>query len=166
MTAAATATTRPCKVIERLFLGDSGVSRNREVLREEGIGAIVNVARECSNHFEGELVYVHIPLEDSPHQDIRGAVETASRAISATMGDNTSVLVHCAAGDSRAPAVCIGFLMCEKKATLLQAWKLVRRARAFARPSHHFFVQLVALENDLFGHNTMMESDYSSAVAS
>ena len=61
--------------------------------------------------------------------------------------------------------MCVAFLMREKGATLLQAWKLVRRARETTRPNHGFFAQLVALELELYGDNTMVESDYAKATA-
>lgn len=111
---------RPSKVIEGLYLGDSAVSRNKDALRDENIAAIINVAKECPNHFEGEIHYLHIPLEDKPTQDIRNALDTAADSVARSMMNGDNVLLHCSGGESRGPAICIGALMREKKATLLQ----------------------------------------------
>jgi protein-tyrosine phosphatase len=137
----------------------------REVLAQEGIGHVVNCASECSNHFEGEIAYTRLALLDKPTQDLRPAFEVACKVITWCLRNNVNVLLHCTHGDSRAASMCVAFLMREKGATLLQAWKLVRRARETTRPNHGFFAQLVALELELYGDNTMVESDYAKATA-
>lgn len=154
---------RPSKIVEMLFLGDDSVSRNREALRSEGITCIINAARECRCHFEREFAYTHLQFEDSSSENIRKGFDQVSAIISRNMLQGLSSLVHCSNGLSRSAALCIAFLMKEKKATLRQAFHLVKRAKPSISLKHGFYLQLVDYERDLFGFNTlspMSQEDY------
>ena len=146
---------RPSKIMEMLFLGDDSVSRNRECLRSEGITCIINAAKECPCHFEREFAYTHMQFEDSSVENIRKGFDQVSAIISRNMMQGLSTLVHCSSGLSRSAALCIAFLMKEKKATLRQSFHLVKRAKPSISLKYGFYLQLVDYERDLFGFNTM-----------
>jgi len=149
------------KVIEMLYVGDAEISRNIGLVKDLGINCVVNVAIECDNHFEADFTYANYPFEDHPSAILSNAFDDACEVIERHMHQGLTSLVHCSDGNNRSAAFCLAFLMRKKRATLKQAWNLVKNVRPTVNPYPNYLQQLVWYERQVHGANTMTESDLS-----
>ena len=149
------------KVIEMLYVGDAEISRNIGLVKDLGINCVVNVAIECDNHFEADFTYANYPFEDHPSAILSNAFDNACEVIERHMHRGLTSLVHCSDGNNRSAAFCLAFLMRKKRATLKQAWNLVKNVRPTVKPYPNYLQQLVWYERQVHGANTMTESDLS-----
>jgi predicted protein tyrosine phosphatase len=100
------------EILEGLFLGDEYDARDWSSLERNHIGAIVNCTTRVPNHFEERhLAYLHLKLEETSKvsPDIARSVTEFVREHE-TSGN---ILVHCAGGMQRAPAIMILILLHE-----------------------------------------------------
>jgi protein-tyrosine phosphatase len=65
------------------------------------------------------------------------------------------ILVHCVAGISRSPCVCIAYLMKYQRMRLDQAYYHIKNRRRVIHPNVGFWRQLIEFERRLFGRNTV-----------
>jgi len=149
------------KVIEMLYVGDAEISRNIWLVKDLGINCVVNVAIECDDHFEADFTYANYPFEDHPSAILSNAFDDACEVIERHMHLGLTSLVHCSDGNNRSAAFCLAFLMSKKRATLKQAWNLVKNVRPTVNPYPNYLQQLVWYERQVHGVNTMTESDLS-----
>lgn len=147
------------KVIEMLYLGDSEISRNIGLLKDLGINCVVNVALECDNLFEADFSYSNFPFEDHPSSLLSSGFDDACEVIARNMHLGLTSIVHCSDGNNRGAALCVAYLMRKKRATLKQAWNLVKNVRPSVNLYQNFFQQLLHYERQVLGSNTMSESD-------
>jgi protein-tyrosine phosphatase len=74
---------------------------------------------------------------------------------------NERVFVHCIIGKSRSAAVVIAYLMQHHKMSLKAAYEHVKQQRSIIQPNDGFMKQLMALELQLTGVNTLQEGDWT-----
>lgn len=91
------------KIRDNLYIGNASDPKNTEQLNKAGITAILNVAYEVDDpvYFPHQFSCVKVGLSDSNKNTVKMrqlAIDTLVRLLE--HGDN--VLVHCAAGQSRA----------------------------------------------------------------
>jgi len=151
------------KVIEMLYLGDSEISRNIGLMKDLGINCVVNVALECDNLFEADFTYSNFPFEDHPSSLLTSGFDDACEVIARNMHLALTSIVHCSDGNNRGAALCVAYLMRKKRATLKQAWNLVKNVRPSVNLYQSFFQQLLQYERQVHGTNTMLESDITFA---
>ena len=60
----------PAQILPHLLLGNARHASDLELLRSRGVTAVLNVSTSCENHFEKELTYHKVPVEDSLNADI------------------------------------------------------------------------------------------------
>lgn len=152
------------KVIEMLYVGDAKISQNIGLMKDLGINCVVNVAIECDNLFEADFTYSNYPFEDHPSAILSNAFDEACEVISRHMHLGLTSLVHCSDANNRSAAFCLAFLMRKKRATLKQAWNLVKNVRPAVNLYQNYFQQLLWYELQVHGSTTMMESDCTFAV--
>lgn len=133
----------------RLLLGNARFGRDDERLKEEGVFALVNLilfdAGEPPPKKPLSVAhFLHHPVADKPKTGLAWA-EGAARFIDAHIVDGP-VLVHCSQGVSRAPSLCIYYLMTRRRMSLRVAYDLVREKRPVIVPSIGFFSGLAALD--------------------
>jgi protein-tyrosine phosphatase len=90
------------KITEKLFVGNSHSARDLEMLRRNGITAIVNVAKDLSDPwFDGIRAY-KIGLMDGDSEENKGNISLAAGLIQELIENElATVLVHCHEGRSR-----------------------------------------------------------------
>lgn len=64
------------------------------------------------------------------------------------------VLVHCEAGISRSPTICMAYLMKTQRLRLEEAFDAVRQRRAVVSPNFSFMGQLLQFENEVLASAT------------
>lgn len=126
-----------------------------------------------------EFTYYRCELNDSVHEDITAHFKPlfcfmdqvlsskspasprncTSSSTSSTSSPNALrpnvILVHCSAGVSRSPTICVAYLQHRLRWSLKKAFKFVRKARPMVAPNNGFLRALINYEHSLFGGNTM-----------
>lgn len=145
------------QIVERLWLGSCEASHNHTFVESEAIALIVTVtpAVECSQPLAGIVKYVRVDLLDDGSHSVRPFLPLVRREIDAALAANRSVLLHCVQGISRSPAVAMAYLMLSRDWSLRQALSVVRDARPSVQPRFQLFDELLTLERELIGHNSV-----------
>jgi serine/threonine protein kinase len=145
------------QIVDRLWLGSCEASHNQTFVESESIALIVTVApaAECSQPLAGIVQYVRFDLLDDGSHALRPFLPLLQREIDAALAANRSVLLHCVQGISRSPAAAMAYLMLSRDWSLRTALGAVRDARPSVQPRFQLFDELLTLERDLFGHNSV-----------
>lgn len=126
-------------VMERLFLGNREMARDRHRLKLAGITHIVNCAEELPNYHPNDFHYLALKLKD-PDPALREHLVNAAGFIDEGRKAG-GVLVHCFAGVSRSPAVVLAYLCHHHKEALpLAARRLA--AAVWCNPDLQFLSQI------------------------
>ncbi|XP_029014790.1 dual specificity protein phosphatase 8 [Betta splendens] len=129
-------------ILPRFYLGaESDVTQDR--LASLGISYVLSVSR-CSPQpsFLPCSRYLRIPIDDSLWDDLLPWIPQALHFIDAAMSSGDSVLVHCAAGISRSPALAVAYIMYSLGLDLDQAYRFVKERRPSISPNFNFLGQL------------------------
>jgi predicted protein tyrosine phosphatase len=145
----------PSFITPALLIGSREDAADAFLLKRLGVTHVLNVAahlptpREVAEHF----VVLHLPLADTPEQEMGAAFGEATAFIAAAAACGGRVLVHCVAGISRSVAVTLAYFTCPSGGDLplRAAWALVKRRRAVALPNTGFRVQLALFEVEVRG---------------
>ena len=136
------------EVLPKVFLGNAASSQNWIGLQRAGMTHVVNATTTLSNHFDGMLSYLRVPIDDSIDDDLTPHLERACRFMSEALEHGGSVLVHCQQGVSRSASVVLAFCMRERGMDLDAAREMVHR-RKWIRPNEAFEMQLKQFEADV-----------------
>ncbi|KAG8006648.1 Dual specificity protein phosphatase 16 [Nibea albiflora] len=136
-------------IIPRLYLGaESDVTQDQ--LASLGISYVLSVSR-CSPQpsFLPCSKYLRIPIDDSLWDDLLPWIPQALHFIDAAMSSGASVLVHCAAGISRSPALAVAYIMYSLGMDLDHAYRFVKERRPSISPNFNFLGQLQHFQSTL-----------------
>ncbi|XP_045885889.1 probable dual specificity protein phosphatase DDB_G0281963 [Micropterus dolomieu] len=136
-------------ILPRLYLGaESDVTQDR--LASLGISYVLSVSR-CSPQpsFLPCSRYLRIPIDDSLWDDLLPWIPQALHFIDAAMSSGASVLVHCAAGISRSPALAVAYIMYSLGMDLDHAYRFVKERRPSISPNFNFLGQLQHFQGTL-----------------
>ena len=127
-----------------LYIGNSNDSRDIDTLRRLGIRSIVNVAKDLEGPwFHGHIWNYKIPLYDGPGNELWQYM-MAGRVVETLLNKGHKVLLHCAGGVSRSPAIGVLALVLTGIAPdFTTAYKIVRDSRRSANinPAHEPFIK-------------------------
>ncbi|XP_055521081.1 dual specificity protein phosphatase 14-like [Leucoraja erinacea] len=143
------------QITPSLFLSSGNIASDRQAVYSRGITCVVNATVEMSSPRWPDVEVVRVPLPDVPHAPLSLYFDTVGDKIRQVSRRNGRTLVHCVAGVSRSPTLCIAYLMKHQRRSLLQAHDWVRSRRPVIRPNLGFWRQLVDYERRLFGKNTV-----------
>ncbi|CAJ1076622.1 dual specificity protein phosphatase Mpk3 [Xyrichtys novacula] len=136
-------------ILPRLYLGaESDVTQ--DCLASLGISYVLSVSR-CSPQpsFLPRSRYLRIPIDDSLWDDLLPWIPQALSFIDGAMSSGASVLVHCAAGISRSPALAVAYIMYRMGLDLDQAYRFVKERRPSISPNFNFLGQLQHFQSTL-----------------
>ncbi|XP_049416297.1 uncharacterized protein si:ch211-195b15.8 [Epinephelus fuscoguttatus] len=136
-------------ILPRLYLGaESDVTQDG--LASLGISYVLSVSR-CSPQpsFLPCSRYLRIPIDDSLWDDLLPWIPQALNFIDAAMSSGASVLVHCAAGISRSPALAVAYIMYSLGMDLDHAYRFVKERRPSISPNFNFLGQLQHFQGTL-----------------
>ena len=134
-----------------LFMSGDSVAKSHELLVEHGITHVVNcVGFTCGEyHKDKSIKYLTLYLEDSPNQDIGKVLYHVFEFIEAAYEEGGKVLVHCTQGISRSAALCIAYIMYNRKMPYEEAFKGVKAIRGVTNPNIGFTCQLLHWQKQL-----------------
>ncbi|XP_018553874.1 dual specificity protein phosphatase 8 [Lates calcarifer] len=136
-------------ILPRLYLGaESDVTQDQ--LASLGISYVLSVSR-CSPQpsFLPRSRYLRIPIDDSLWDDLLPWIPQALHFIDTAMSSGASVLVHCAAGISRSPALAVAYIMYSLGMDLDHAYRFVKERRPSISPNFNFLGQLQHFQGTL-----------------
>jgi protein-tyrosine phosphatase len=151
-------------VYKNLFLGDEAAAVDEPLLASHGITAVLNVSSQQETPPPCVTAYRHVFIRDRQQEALEPPLATsirflehlapssaspASRFVAPAEAAPPNVLVHCAAGKSRSPAVIVAFLMVVHRFTLEEAHEAVLAARPDVAINLGFMISLGALEERL-----------------
>lgn len=108
------------EIVPSIFVGQLVIAQNKDILKKLGITHIVNLS-QYPNYFPNDFSYLTIDIPDSPDVDISQHFTKASRFIHNAYLKKGRILIHCFAGLSRSPTICISYLVKKRKMTLSEA---------------------------------------------
>ncbi|XP_003218549.1 dual specificity protein phosphatase 5 [Anolis carolinensis] len=139
----------PVEILPFLYLGSAYHASKYEFLANLNITALLNVSRKSSEPFTGQYCYKWIPVEDSHTADISSHFQEAIEFIDCTRREGGKILVHCEAGISRSPTICMAYLMKMKKFRLEEAFDYIKQRRSLISPNFGFMGQLLQYEAEI-----------------
>lgn len=103
------------EILPRLYVGDYVAAANLSFLQEKKITLIVNATKHIPNHFEPEIEYLRVPVDDNLdpteiQQLYLHAIPLIPR-LEEAYAQGRSILLHCHAGQQRSAALAVLFLM-------------------------------------------------------
>lgn len=144
------------QILPWLFLGGQVNSKNyTELTKRTDIKHIFNCAHECSPLFPEDFKYYSIDLYDNSTQDLTEAFEVGVRILDEISITGENILIHCVQGLSRSASIVIAYLMKHHKMNLIEAYSFVKVRRPLVKPNPSFIVQLLSLEEKLYGSATL-----------
>ncbi|KAK2829816.1 hypothetical protein Q7C36_017806 [Tachysurus vachellii] len=122
------------RILPQLYLGaESDVTQ--DCLSARGISYVLSVSRCCPQpSFLPQSQYLRIPIDDSLRDDLLPWIPQALRFIDGAMSLGCSVIVHCAAGISRSPALAVAYIMYSLEMDLDHAYRFVKERRPTISP--------------------------------
>ncbi|XP_045147352.1 dual specificity protein phosphatase 5 [Echinops telfairi] len=139
----------PVEILPFLYLGSAYHASKCEFLANLHITALLNVSRRTSEAHTAHLHYKWIPVEDSHTTDISSHFQEAIDFIDCVREKGGKVLVHCEAGISRSPTICMAYLMKTQQLHLKEAFDYIKQRRSVVSPNFGFLGQLLQYESEV-----------------
>ncbi|CAF1078351.1 unnamed protein product [Rotaria sp. Silwood1] len=153
--------TEPSLVLEPyLFLGNCISAHDTHRLSKLGIRYILNVAIrdvELCPYYSNDIRTLTIDLRDDDRENILRTFDQAFAFIDEARRNKSRVLVHCSHGQSRSPAIVIGYLMRTYNVPLEQCLNHVIKARPCVLPNDGFLKQLILYDRFLVDRRRQQE---------
>ncbi|KAJ8251084.1 hypothetical protein GJAV_G00217070 [Gymnothorax javanicus] len=136
-------------ILPHLYLGaESDVTQ--DCLSSQGISYVLSVSRCCPQpSFLPQSQYFRIPIDDSLRDELLPWIPEALQFIDGAVSLGCSVLVHCAAGISRSPALTVAYVMYRLGMDLDDAYRFVKERRPTISPNFNFLGQLQCFQGTL-----------------
>jgi len=160
----ASSVTRPSDLSPTpIFVGPATASCCYHLLHKLGVTCIVNcttdLPRPDDDVLEGRFTWHRLSLQDTEDQNLAECLEEGLRLIDEAVAAGGRVLIHCHEGKSRSVSLCLAYLMTREKRTLRESLDFVKSRRPPSRPNAGFLKQLLALELETLGSNSMGPED-------
>lgn len=144
----------------KLYLGTRYDAKNLKQLRAHGVTYILNVSDDVPNYHENDpesgLVYKKLNVADfGADPGISRVFDDAIAFVEEAMAKPTNVIVHCAHGSNRSPAIVVALAMYLKKVPLSVANEAVCKDRKHVYMMSDNLKELVAYEKKLRGKNSV-----------
>jgi len=132
-------------VYDNLYVGDVSALKHQKAVKEEGISAIMRMDMMLfdSHRWDAKQFDVlHVGFEDGKAIP-DGVIPKVTRFIHQQIGNEKTVLVHCAAGVSRSVSLTMAYLIEYEGMSLAEAFGTVREGRTQAYPHENLLISLI-----------------------
>ncbi|XP_060947001.1 dual specificity protein phosphatase 5 [Limanda limanda] len=140
---------KPVEILPFLYLGSAYHASRQDYLSDLHITALLNVSRRDLQPTKGHYDYKWIPVEDSHMADISSHFQEAIEFIDHVKQSGGKVLVHCEAGISRSPTICMAYIMRTQQLRLDAAFDIIKQCRDVVSPNLSFMGQLLQFESEV-----------------
>ncbi|ETL45456.1 hypothetical protein L914_04434 [Phytophthora nicotianae] len=134
----------PVEVATGLFVGSIHAAFNVDTLKSYKVSHILNLAGSYAT-FPEDFTYLSLSIRDKEYASLLSCLPIAAVFIDAGL-KNGGVLIHCAGGRSRSPAVAMAFLMMKQQVSYLDISAHVKTLRPVVSLNAGFEAQLKCLE--------------------
>jgi len=144
-----------------LFVGPA-TSCCFHLLKKLGVSGVLNCTTDLpppSPEVLGRIQWHRIALEDVEDQDMTAGFNEGLNIIDEIVKSGGRVLLHCHEGKSRSVSLCLAYMVTREKRPLAEALAFVKTKRSVARPNAGFLKQLIALEFETLGSNSLSLDD-------
>lgn len=131
-------------LLPRIFIGNKYDAQNYDLLKENGIHAIINCAYELENMEQySDIAYIILPLKDCSSYELLydDHFIKAFEFLCSAKKNSHAVLVHCGEGRSRSATIVLGALMHSTGMTFDTAYATVAEKRPIS-PNMGFCLML------------------------
>ncbi|XP_038647410.1 dual specificity protein phosphatase 18-like [Scyliorhinus canicula] len=142
-------------ITRNLYLSNAVASHNQSLLQAGGVTCIISVTPEVISSMFPSTEYINIPVADSPSAQLKEYFDMVADKIHLVESLHGRTLLHCAAGISRSPTLCLAYLMKYHQMSLLGAHAWLKACRPIIRPNSGFWKQLIEYEDGLFGKSSI-----------
>ncbi|VDP83226.1 unnamed protein product [Echinostoma caproni] len=141
----------PSCILPHVTIGSEADALNPALYGSHGFTHVLNVSVDCPApaHVPSDK-FMRIPILDNHTASLLPYLDEAFKFIDNAKTNQGHVLVHCAAGISRSPAVVIAYLMHSSHMQMRDAYEFVRSKRSSIAPNFNFLGQLLELNGRLF----------------
>ncbi|XP_004588043.2 dual specificity protein phosphatase 18 [Ochotona princeps] len=143
------------QITRSLYIGNGVAANSRFILSSSQITMVINASVEVVNTYYDNIQYLQVPVTDTPTSHIYGYFDIVADQIHSEDMKQGRTLLHCVAGVSRSPTLCLAYLMKYHAMTLRDAHKWIRALRPIIRPNNGFWEQLIHYESKLFSKNSV-----------
>ena len=128
------------EIIDNIYVGNYRFALDAELLIKEGITYILNCANGLKNFYENDNIfkYLYFPLYDSESQKLDKYLEETNKFIKEGSENGNKILIHCGAGVSRSPTLCLMYMIIEKNYKYSDAYVLMKQRRKCVIPNMGF----------------------------
>jgi|AntRauMinimDraft_4_1070384.scaffolds.fasta_scaffold01203_8 protein-tyrosine phosphatase len=113
------------KIARQVFVGTATDAADESLVDQHDITTILSLTHDtAADGFPAEVTVHSVPLVDGPQTDLEN-FRTAVHRLLTRLTANDTVLVHCAAGSSRNPAVAATAIALDQEVTLEDAFQRV-----------------------------------------
>ncbi|KAG3010889.1 hypothetical protein JG687_00012123 [Phytophthora cactorum] len=134
----------PVQVFPGLFVGSIHAAFNVETLKSSKISHVLNLAGSYAT-FPEDFTYLSLSIRDKEYASLLSCLPVAAVFIDAGLKTG-GVLIHCAGGRSRSPAVAMAFLMMKQQMSYSDVSAHVKTLRPVVSLNTGFEAQLKCLE--------------------
>ena len=105
----------PDLIIDKLYLGNQGHAKKKDVLMRLGVQVILQISTEESEFpFPESFEYHPFEFGDVPTADLEKQVKKGILKIQKAHSEGKTCFIHCAAGVSRSASIVIAYVMLVK----------------------------------------------------
>jgi len=140
-------------ILPHIYIGSYDNAMDEVELKAEGITHILSLMGK-----NWPLDFVEqkaISMHDLGRTNLKGALQKVSKFMELGQQDENNILVHCQSGQNRSATVVIAHLLIHHNETLYSAHKRVKKLRPLVQISEGYAKQLLALEKEMFGTNSL-----------
>eukprot|EP00475_Leptophrys_vorax_P001372 TRINITY_DN10729_c0_g1_i3.p1 TRINITY_DN10729_c0_g1~~TRINITY_DN10729_c0_g1_i3.p1 ORF type:complete len:316 (-),score=104.84 TRINITY_DN10729_c0_g1_i3:704-1651(-) len=111
----------PAEILPGLYLGSMGHARKSEIMEKCQVKGILNCAKEAPDFFPKSIKYLDLNLTDDDSQVLTDEILNRAFDFIDEQLSKGNVLIHCVSGVSRAPTMCMSYLVARKDFELEEA---------------------------------------------
>ena len=137
----------PSLIFPGIFLGSYRNACHQEEIKNLEINYVLNCAMECYDHYNSNIKYLHLKLNDLPNFNIRPYLDKAADFINECKEKNGCILIHCQMGISRSTSCLIAYMIKYLGYNFMGALEYIKKKRPQVMPNYGFIKHLMHYEN-------------------
>lgn len=136
------------QVKAELYIGNNSAAKNLSLLKSRGITHILICASEIGPSFPDRFIYKKLNIQENFDFNISAYFDEAFEFIEQGVSEG-SVLVHCAQGQSRSPAIVASYLIKKYHKNTAEALKIIKKKHPITEPNAGFVEQLTTYQQNI-----------------
>ncbi|CAO4365910.1 unnamed protein product [Caenorhabditis nigoni] len=150
-------------ITPNIYLGSQMDSLDETMLKALDISVVINLSLTCPKSvcIKEEKNFMRIPVNDSYQEKLSPYFPMAYEFLERCRKAGKKCLIHCLAGISRSPTLCISYIMRYMKLGSDDAYRYVKERRPSISPNFNFMGQLLEYENVLIKDHVLRHDQAS-----